>query len=101
MHGTIVVLASSGSAGGSGISSSNGSSSSSGSSGSNSTNGSTSNSANNGSTSSSGTTASDSTGSGNTLPVTGLDVSLTLLSGAALIGLGLTLRRRGRAGRDW
>ena len=98
MHGTIVVLASSGSAGGSGNSGSGGSSGSSGSSAGNSTNSSTGNGTNN--TPVSGSTASGSTDSGSTLPVTGLDVSATLLSGVALIGLGLGLTRRGRVGRD-
>jgi plastocyanin len=85
MHGTIVVVAntttSSGASGGN----------------SNNTTANTSSSTNTSSSSSNNTTSgtdSSTTNNGDTLPFTGMDLPATVLSGLALLGLGLTVRRR-------
>ena len=94
MHGTIVVLAASTSSTTSNHSSSNGNkkSSTSNSSG-NSGSSNSSNSSNTGSTSSNQSSST----SGSTLPVTGLNLIATLFSAGGLIGVGVVLRRLGRA----
>ncbi len=90
MHGTIVVLAPSGSSsspnGGGPATSGNGSGGNGGGSASRGT----------GNSSASAAQAGTS-GAGRTLPMTGLDVSATLLSGVALVGMGIGIRRRSRA----
>jgi plastocyanin len=127
MHGTVVVLASatpapakpagttgtgsSGSSGSTGTSGSSGSTGTSGSSGSTGTSGSSGSTGTSGSSGSTGTSGSSgtsgtsgtqatTTATGTTLPVTGLDLMATVLSGAVLVGAGIGLRRRFRGSQD-